>query len=486
MITLTLILLPLLAALVTFAVGGENAKRIAFVGALANLAVLLFAWSQFSLDSESPLVQFPFSAEWLPIANIKFAVGMDGISLLLVLLTNLLVPVIILSTFHHNYKNPVAFYSLILIMQTGLIGVFTAQDAFIFYFFWEVALIPIYFIAAVWGGERRIQVTLKFFIYTVFGSLFMLLALLYLYFRTEGVHSSALNDIYSLKGILSPTEQTCIFWALFLAFAIKMPVFPFHSWQPDTYTESPTPATMLLSGIMLKMGIYGAVRWLIPIVPTALDYWKFTVIILSIIGILYGSIIALRQKDIKRLLAYSSFAHVGLMAAGVFTGNFEGVQGAVIQMLAHGINVVGLFLIIEAIDSRIGVRDLEYLGGITQKAPFLTVLFAILLLGSVALPLTNGFIGEFMLLLGVFKYNNWFGVVAGITIILGAAYMLRMFQGTMFGTQSNYTKNMTDLNTTEKLALLPLVVMVFWVGLYPATFTKVIEPSVQQIITILK
>ncbi len=483
MFTLTLLLIPVVTALLVLLLNGELVKKVALLGSLANLAIAVVAWWQFTPDSS---VQFAASYDWLASAGIKFSVGMDGISLLLVLMTTLLVPVIVLSAQNHDYKNPSAFYALILFMETGLIGVFSAQDAVLFYFFWEVALIPVYFIAAVWGGEKRIKITFKFFVYTIFGSLFMLLALMYLYFQTEGTHSAALTDLYALQTKLSEAEQTWIFWGLFIAFAIKMPIFPFHTWQPDTYTESPTPATMLLSGIMLKMGIYGLMRWLLPIVPMAVDTWGTTAMILSIIGIIYGSIIALQQQDIKRLIAYSSFAHVGLMAAGIFSGTTEGLQGATIQMFAHGVNVVGLFLIVEAISSRIGTRELANLGGITQNTPNLTVMFLILLLGSVALPLTNGFVGEFMLLLGIFKYNLWYGIVSGLTIILGAAYMLRLFQGTMFGEQTKYTKAMTDLTLSEKIALFPLIAMVFWVGMYPATFLRVTEPALANLMTFLK
>jgi NADH-quinone oxidoreductase subunit M len=483
MFTLTLLLVPVITAIIVLFLNGEIVKRIALLGALANLAIAVVAWWQFTPDSS---VQFAASYDWLASSGIKFSVGMDGISLLLVLMTTLLVPVIVLSAQNHPYKNPSAFYALILFMETGLIGVFSAQDAVLFYFFWEVALIPVYFIAAVWGGEKRIKITFKFFVYTIFGSLFMLLALMYLYFQTEGTHSAALTDLYALQSRLSETEQTWVFWGLFIAFAIKMPIFPFHTWQPDTYTESPTPATMLLSGIMLKMGIYGLMRWLLPIVPLAVDTWGTTVMILSIIGIIYGSIIALQQQDIKRLIAYSSFAHVGLMSAGIFSGTVEGLQGATIQMFAHGVNVVGLFLIVEAISSRIGTRELANLGGITQNTPNLTVMFLILLLGSVALPLTNGFVGEFMLLLGIYKANMWYGLVSGLSIILGAAYMLRMFQGTMFGEQTKYTKAMTDLTLNEKIALFPLIGMVFWVGMYPATFLHVTEPAVATLMTFLK
>jgi NADH-quinone oxidoreductase subunit M len=480
MITLTLILFPILAALVLLLWKGESVKRGAFAFAIAELALALYAVFQFNPAAST---QFVANYPWIGSMGINFHVGIDGISLLLVILTTLLTPIIVLSTFGHSYKNPSAFYALILFMEAALIGVFTAQDAFLFYLFWEAALVPIYFISAIWGGERRIQITFKFFIYTVFGSLFMLLALLYLYFQTPGAHSASLEAIYTLQ--IDPAAQGLLFWALFIAFAIKMPVFPFHTWQPDTYTESPSPATMLLSGIMLKMGIYGTIRWLLPVVPAGVAQWGSTALILSIIGIVYGSVIAIKQRDIKRLLAYSSFAHVGLMSAGVFSLSAKGLQGAMIQMLAHGINVVGLFFIAEIIDRRAKTREISDMGGITQNAPALTVYFMILMLGSVALPLTNGFVGEFLLLSGVYDYNPWYGAIAGLTVILSAVYMLRMFQGVMFGQKSEATLGFSDLTFTEKATLLPLAIMVFWIGIYPASFLHLTEPAVQNILNLI-
>ncbi|WP_299819875.1 NADH-quinone oxidoreductase subunit M [uncultured Pontibacter sp.] len=481
MITALLLFWPALAALLVLLIKGQGAKKVAFVAALIEFALSLFALSGF--DAQNGNTQLMLNLPWVESAGISFSIGMDGISILMVLLTTFLVPLIVLSSFKHDYKNPNVFYALILFMQTGLIGVFVAMDAFLFYFMWEVALIPIYFIAAVWGGENRIKVTFKFFVYTIFGSLFMLAAFVYLYLQTPGTHTSDINAFYQLA--LSSGEQSWIFWFLFIAFAIKMPIFPFHTWQPDTYTESPTQATMLLSGIMLKMGIYGVIRWLLPVVPMGVSEWTNLVLILSIIGIVYGSIIAIRQRDLKRLIAYSSIAHVGLIAAGIFTLNEQGLQGGVIQMLSHGINVVGLFFIIDIIFTRTNTREISSLGGITQNAKALSIFFMILLLGSVALPLTNGFVGEFLLLSGVFQYNYIYGGVAGLTIILGAVYMLRMFQGVMFGTKSEATENFTDLTFNEKAVLIPLVIMVFWIGLFPNTFLSISEPAVMNLLTII-
>ena len=479
MLTLSLIALPLLAGILVLFMQ-NNTKQVALIAAFIELALAGYVWSQFVPDASS---QFTFSYAWIKSAGISFSVGIDGISLILVLLSTLLVPLIVLSTFNHSYKNPTTFYALNLFMQSALVGVFVAKDAFLFYFFFEAALIPIYFIAALWGGENRIRVTFKFFVYTIFGSLFMLLALVYLYFQTPGDHTSEISAFYHLD--LNSQQEGYVFWALFLAFAIKMPVFPFHTWQPDTYTESPTPATMLLAGIMLKMGTYGLIRLLLPIVPIGVSAWGSTAMILSIIGIVYGSIIAIQQRDMKRLIAYSSFAHVGLMAAGILSKSVTGLQGALIQMLAHGINVVGLFFVVEIIYSRTKSRELEKLGGITQNTPNLSIYFMILMLGSVALPLTNGFVGEFLLLKGVYDYNVWLGAVAGLTIILGAVYMLRMFQRAMFGEQNTRTETFADLNFSEKAVLLPLSVMVLVMGLFPNVFLKISEPAVNQLINLM-
>ena len=484
MLTISLILLPIIAGLLTLTTKGENAKKIASIFAFAEMILGAYVYYSFMPNATT---QFAANYDWIHSAGIKFSVGIDGISLILVCLTTLMVPFIILSTFKNNYKNAPTFYALILFMQAALIGVFTARDIFLFYFFFEIALIPVYFIATIWGGENRIKVTFKFFIYTIFGSLFMLLALIYLYIQTPGIaHKSDFESIYAVAKTLDITQQSYLFGAFFIAFAIKMPLFPFHTWQPDTYVESPTAGTMLLSGIMLKMGTYGLIRFILPITPLAVDKYGMIAVILSVIGIVYGSIIAIQQKDMKRLIAYSSFAHVGLMAAGIFSGNIDGIQGALIQMLAHGINVVGLFFIVEIIQQRTNSRELARLGGITQTTPNLTVYFVILMLGSVAMPLTNGFVGEFLLLKGVFQYNAWAGAIAGLTIILGAVYMLRMVQKSMFGITSRITEGFTDLTLSEKVVLFPLSFMVIWLGIAPNMFLKLTEPAVSQLLSIVK
>ena len=484
MTALLLVLVPLVASLIVFFIRNQRAKIFALIFSLVQLGLGLYVVWQFN-----PLggLQFENNLSWIPSAGIGFHLGIDGLSIIPLLLTIFVTPFIILSAFGRDFERPNVFYGLILLMQASLVGVFTAQSAFAYYLFWEGALIPVYFLAAIWGGENRIRVTFKFFIYTVFGSLLMLISLVYLYMQTPANHSDEAQVFYLLG--LNSTTQQFIFWGLFVAFAIKMPIFPFHTWQPDTYTESPTPATMLLSGIMLKMGIYSLYRWLMPVVPMAFFENSFLVMMLAIIGLVYGAIIAIQQQDIKRLLAYSSFSHVGLMVAGIFTFQQVALQGAMVQMLAHGINVVGLFFVVDMIERQTNTRNLSDLGGITQSAPFLTVLFAILMLGSVGLPLTNGFVGELLLLNGIVRayFNDpafavGIGAVAGLTLIFGAVYMLRLFQGAMFGEKTAVVAGFREINFSEAMVLVPLCVMVLLMGVLPNLFLKLSEPAVKDLL----
>ena len=472
---LLLIFLPLAGAIVT-AFAGKSAKIISTVIAAASLGLALFTVCNFIPDAST---QFEANLPWIADLGIRFHAGMDGISMLMVLLTNLLVPIIILSSYKHDYKNPSAFYALILFMQTGLLLVFTAMDAFLFYIGWEAALIPIYFICAFWGGKDRIRINMKFFVYTIAGSLFMLMGIIYLYLQNPA-HNFDIQAFYMLN--LDSAQQGWIFWAFFIAFAIKMPIFPFHTWQPDTYTAAPTQGTMLLSGIMLKMGIYGVIRWLLPIVPAGVQDWSGLAMVLSIIGIVYASLIAFTQKDAKRLVAYSSIAHVGLIAAGIFALNQQGLQGAMIQMLSHGINVVGLFFVLDIIFSRVKTNKIEELGGIAKVAPQLAITFLIIVLGTVALPGTNGFIGEFLLLMGVYNYGIWAAAIAGLTIIFGAVYMLRTYQNVMLGKTNELTISFTDIQGTEKLVLYIICALILVLGVYPKPLLHLTEASVQHLL----
>ncbi len=475
---LLLIFLPLAGALIAFLFGkSRQVKSFAFVWSLLSLAFTGYVLAKFNPSIIQP--QFLVDYSWLPAFGIHFKAGLDGISMLVVLLTNLLTPLIVFSSFKTEYSKPSAFYGLILFMQSGLLVVFTALDAFLFYIGWEAALIPIYFICALWGGENRIRVNLKFFIYTMFGSLIMLIGIIYMHLQTAD-GSYDYQSFYQVA--LDGNTQSWVFWAFFLAFAIKMPIFPFHTWQPDTYTEAPTAGSMLLAAIMLKMGIYGAIRWLIPVAPLGFLEWGHLALILSIIGIVYASVIAFRQKDMKRLIAYSSIAHVGLIAAGIFAWNVQSVQGAMIQMLNHGINVFGLFFVADIIIRRLGTRNISDMGGIAKVAPVLSVCFMIILLGTIALPLTNGFIGEFLLLLGIYKYSLWASVIAGLTIIFGAVYMLRMYQKTMLGEVNSLTSNFADVDTTEKLVLGAVVLLIVFIGVYPQPLLNLTEASVTSLV----
>lgn len=482
MLTLLLIFWPLLATLVFFFIKPPEAKKWALTASLIELAISLVIAILFDSSGSA---QFIINHPWIASLGIGFYVGIDGISLLLVLLTTVLTPLIILSSFKQQYDNAPSFYGLVLFMEMALIGVFIALDGFLFYIFWEMALIPIYFICLRWGGVNRGPVTLKFFIYTLAGSLIMLIGLLYLYFQTPGDHSFSIQALYAAGQGLPAAKQGIIFWALFLAFAVKMPVFPFHTWQPDTYHTAPSPGTMLLSGIMLKMGIYGVIRWLIPVVPEGVERWGTTVLVLSVIGIVYASLLAIIQKDLKRLVAYSSIAHVGLIAAGIFTMNKIGVQGAMIQMVSHGIVIVGLFYIIDIILSRTATQEIAGLGGIRVSAPVFNSVFIIILLSSIALPLTSGFVGEFLLINAVFQYNFVTGAFAALTMILSAVYMLRTFQTTMLGESNAATKSFLDLDKQEKWVLYPIVIMVILIGVYPAPLLKISEVAVDDLLAII-
>lgn len=477
MLTLILLLIPLIASLISPFTGKKSVKILALTASLLQLGMTVFAFTLFRNDVAN---QFMIDCWWIPSLGISFKAGVDGISILLIALTNLLMPLIILSAARTDIKNPNAFYGLMLFMQFALIGVFTALDAFLFYVFWELALIPIYFICLLWGGADRIRITLKFFIYTLTGSLLMLVGLIYLYLQTPGTHTFDIQAFYNLN--LNPSEQSFLFWALFLAFAVKIPIFPLHTWQPDTYTDAPAQGTMLLSGIMLKMGIYGLIRWLIPIVPAGVEEWGGLAIGLCVAGVVYASCMAIVQKDYKRLIAYSSVAHVGLIAAGVMVLNQEGLQGAVFQMLSHGVNVIGLFTIVDIIQRRMKTRNLDELGGLANNHPMFSVLFMTIVLGAVALPLTNGFVGEFLLLNGVFQYHSITGAIAGLTIILGAVYMFRSYQKIMLGNGNGNNVEFTGLLLNEKIVLGTVAVLVVVTGIYPKPILQVAQPVIEEIL----
>ncbi len=480
MLIILLTVLLLVGSIVVAAGKAGHAKRVALVFASAGLVISLIMLFQFRSGAEA---QFVTSIPWVPSLNIHFHLAADGISLLLVLLTTTLTPLIIYSSFNKQIARANVFYSLILFMQMALVGVFTAMDGFLFYVFWELALIPIYFICLLWGGDGRARITFKFFLYTMVGSLFMLAALIILYLHTPN-QSFAIDQLYQAHNTLSPTLQHGVFWGLFLAFAVKMPIFPFHTWQPDTYTNAPTQGSMLLSAIMLKMGVYGMIRWLLPTVPFGMDAYAGFAAILAVIGIVYASCIALAQVDFKRLIAYSSLAHVGLMAAGVLSQTEHGVIGAVMQMLSHGIVVFALFFAADVFINRTGSSALNALGGIRTSAPLFATSFLIVILGSIALPLTSGFPGEFLLLSGIFQFNIILAVFAGLTVILGAVYMLRAYQKACLGERRVGAGEFRDITGVEKTVFVIVAVCILALGIFPKPILDLAGPSVRRLLEI--
>lgn len=473
MITTLLILIPFIGGLLAWASGSKSARFIALAASIANLGLACYAFLNFDSAAGE---QFSLSMPWIKAIGSNFHVGMDGISILLVSLTALLLPVILLSAHDDRYENPALFYGLALLMESALVGVFTAYDAFLFYLFWELALIPIYFICLLFGEVGRFKITLKFFAYTLAGSLLMLIGLIYLR-SINPENSFEFSSLY--KVALSNEHQTKLFWMFVAAFAIKMPLFPLHTWQPDTYTNAPAQGTMLLSGIMSKMGVYGLIRILIPLFPNAVSEYGALLIVLSIAGIIYGSLLAWVQTDFKRLIAYSSFAHIGLIAAGVFSNTQQGIDGAMVQMIAHGINAVGLFIIVDYVERTAGIRSVAGLGGIRSIAPIFATLFLLILLGSVGLPLTNGFVGEFLLLSGIFKFKASAALFAGSTMVLGAIYMLHVYQKTMLGGQEKATEDFADVKGKDFFLLGFLALLVFVVGLFPNFLIKLSAPAIE-------
>lgn len=473
MIPVLLIVIPLLTGLAAFFMKNERTVRSwALLSSLLTLAVSLTGLALVK-DAKYLAAQY----EWMGALNSSFSVKLDGLGQVLCLLNAVSFPVIFIATWRTTYSRAGSFFAWMLLMQAGMMGVFLAMDALLFYFFWELALVPAYFLCSQWGGPRRIQVTFKFFIYTFVGSLLMLVGILYIYSHTAE-HSFDISAFY--HAALSNQDQNWLFWLLFIAFAIKMPIFPFHTWQPDTYEQSSTATTMALSGVMVKMGVFGMLRWLFPVLPNASYQWGDTTSSMAVAGMIYASLIAIRQDDLKRLVAYSSIAHIGLMCLTIFSVNYIGMQGVMIQMFNHGINIIGLWIAVELIERQFGTRKLSELGGLAQKAPGLALFFVIIALANIALPLTNAFVGEFLMFTGIFSsrvtvYNVWFTVLAGICIILAAVYTLNLIRKVFYGNTSPAVANAKDIRLNEKFTLAVIVVLIFWQGIYSQPFLKVTE-----------
>lgn len=482
MIALLLILVPLLSGLLTFAIKKEEAAR---SWSLFAAIVTLFIGIAGIAFYNNP-ASWTFKTSWMGLLGSSFSLRGDGMGVMLCMLTAISFPLIFQSTWKTKYQKANNFFGLMLLAQAGLMGVFLAMDALLFYFFWELALIPVYFICSQWGGERRIAVTFKFFIYTFIGSLLMLVGILYVYSKTAD-GSFDISSFYAAGKSLSIKEQNYIFWLFFIAFAVKMPVFPFHSWQPDTYEQAPTAGTMVLSGIMVKMGVLGLLRWLLPLLPMASYSWGDTVSWLAMIGIVYASFIAFQQDDMKRLVAYSSIAHIGLMCLAVFSESQSSIQGTLFQMFAHGINILGMWVVVEIIERKYGTRKMSQLGGIAQTAPALAIFFFIIAFANIALPLTNGFVGEFLMFNGIFsskvtQYGLLYTVVAGFGIIMSAVYTLMMARKVFLGNTNSITQKPGDIDFSEKVVLGIIVTAILVSGVYPGTLLNNLEDITQSIL----
>jgi NADH-quinone oxidoreductase subunit M len=487
-----LLWLPLLAGIISFFLKGKDTART--WATFASLIILAVSVASLFYADEAKYASYNrVNYYWLKYIGNSFYVGLDGTGRLLTFLTALSFPVIFISTGNNNYKNPKVFYGLMLLSQAGLMGVFVSLDALLFYFFWELALVPVYFLCSQWGGEKRIQTTFKFFVYTFGGSLLMLIGIIYIYLHTPerlfgdgsvSAHSFAWQSF--LNAGLSNTDQNWLFWLFFIAFAVKMPVFPFHTWQPDTYDQSPTSVTMVLSGLMVKMGLFGVITWLIPVLPNAVHQFSNVVIILCITGIIYASCIAMVQDNLKKLIAYSSIAHIGLMAAALFALNEMSVQGAMIQLFGHGINIIGMWIVVDAIERKTGVKNISQLGGIANRAPVLTIFLVIIALANIALPITNAFAGEFLMFAGLFQANIWYAVCAGISVILAAVYTLRMIQQVFYGNSNLLTAQIQDISFGERISLLVIVAFIFLFGVMPQPIIEFTSQAVSHLLSFKK
>jgi NADH-quinone oxidoreductase subunit M len=476
MLLLLLLLIPFVAGLACFALPGNAAKVLALVSSLATAAVAALVAATVQ-DSGA----ISLSASWIPQLGVSFSLMCDGGAAMLCLLTGIVMTAVVIAGWNKDVERGDAFFGLMLLAQAGITGVFLAYDALLFYFFWELALIPVYFLCSRWGGEKRIVVTFKFFVYTFVGSLLMLGALIYLGSLTPGPDAYSWQAITAAGASLSPLEQHGLFWLLFAAFAVKMPIFPFHTWQPDTYEQAPTSVTIVLSALMVKMGLFAVLRWLLPTVPEGAAYWSDVVIVMSIIGIVYASCIAMVQTDLKRLVAYSSIAHMGLMCAAAFAGTQVGTHGLMVQMFNHGINITGMWLLVSMIENRYANRDMSKLGGMASAAPHMATALVVIAFANIALPLTNGFIGEFMLFHGIFQgasnYSILYMAVAGLGIILGAVYTLNMVRNTAWGNTVAMTTG-ADMNIAEGIAISLIVSLIIFLGIYPKPLLELTQMMV--------
>jgi len=481
---LTLItFLPALGAIFILLTNKAEITQIRWTAFMTTFINFLFSLPLFFyFNAGSAEMQFVEKASWIKEYGISYFVGIDGISLLLILLATFFAPICVVACWKDIKDKVKEFMICLLLLETGMIGVFVSLDLFLFYVFWEVMLIPMYLLIGVWGAPaRRIYAAIKFFLFTMFGSLLMLVAILVLYFINHSVTGEYTFNLLKLYELSIPLNiQTWLFLAFFLAFAIKVPMFPFHTWLPDAHTEAPTVGSVLLAAVLLKTGTYGFLRFSMPLFPVASHDFIPLISILAIIGIIYGALVSMVQKDLKRLVAFSSVSHLGFVMLGLFALNIQGVQGGLIQMINHGLSTGALFLIVGMIYERRHTRMIADFGGLSRVMPVFATFFMIVTLSSIGLPGLNGFVGEFLILIGTFKSNVVYAVFAATGVIFAAVYMLWMFQRVMFGEiTKEENRNLKDLSLREIGVLVPILIFIFWIGLYPKTFLGKTEASVQ-------
>jgi NADH-quinone oxidoreductase subunit M len=490
-LTTYLLLVPFVGSFLLLLIykGKENLIRYAGLG-LSLITFIISLVIFFNFDNQNPEFQLTYKFPWIENLNIFYFVGVDGLSLLLVLLTTFLTPLTLISSWSSIKTRVKEFTFFMLILEVGMLGVFISIDLFLFYTFWEAMLIPMYFIIGLWGGKERIYASIKFFIYTMFGSLLMLVAIIWLavYASTPlGYFTTNLVELYSVGPQVESTIQNWMFLAFAFSFAIKVPLFPLHTWLPDAHVQAPTAGSVILAGILLKMGTYGLLRFCLPLFPQASITFAPYISVLAIIGIIYGALVSMVQKDMKKLVAYSSVAHLGFVVLGIFAMTQEAVQGAIIQMINHGLSTGALFLLVGVIYERTHTREISEYGGIAKLVPVYSFMLLFVSLSSIGLPGLNGFVGEFLILIGSFKspvLNNWwFTVFAASGVIFAAVYLLWMYQRVVFGEVKNQKlSTLTDMNSREIFVMIPIIIFIVWIGIYPSTFLNVSEKSTAKVI----
>jgi NADH-quinone oxidoreductase subunit M len=460
----------------------DSIRSISLIVAFVTMLLSFLLWGMF--DPLANGMQFEVNTPWISSFGISYHLGIDGISLLLIILTSILTLICVIFSWKSVTEGVKGYFISMLLLETGMIGVFCSLDLFMFYVFWEVMLIPMYFIIGVWGGPRRVYAAIKFVLFTMFGSLLMLVAVLWVLFEYQkfaGVYTFDMMKLAELP--IDYQAQIWLFGAFALAFAIKVPLWPLHTWLPDAHVQAPTAGSVILAGVLLKMGTYGFLRICLPMFPDASVAAVPLISVLSIIAIIYGALVAMVQKDVKSLVAFSSVSHMGFCMLGMFALNTQGLQGSVMQMINHGISTGALFLVVGMIYDRRHTRMISEFGGIAKVMPFYATVFMIVMLSSIGLPFTNGFVGEFLVLLGTFKSNAVYGVLAATGVILSACYMLWMYQRVIFGKVTNpANEKLSDINLREKLTVVPLILLIFWIGIYPKPILDRIEPAVRGIL----